>query len=123
MTDIRDASFTKLLNAYPNSIDAGSMRGTYLEAWAKVAVPVITRTVDYFLEHYQRCPSLDEFMEQAEKEKFRQQRSNRRLQIENCRACDHGWILADVTKDSYKPCESCLPETFESWATGAYLPN
>jgi len=120
---IKDSAFSKLIGAYSTSFDTGAMRPTYLAAWESLSDAVVSRTVNYFIYNWQRCPSLNEFMEESEKEQISQQRSSRKEDMANCRKCDSGWIEVGEDNEQFKPCESCRPETFENWATGEYAPS
>tara|TARA_R110002167_G_C12543567_1_gene640235 strand:+ start:179 stop:550 length:372 start_codon:yes stop_codon:yes gene_type:complete len=123
MFNVKDAAFTKLLGAYPQSFDAGAMRPTYLEAWEDLPDAVVSRTVDWFIKNWQRCPTLNEFMQQSQREHTLQRSSNQKREMANCRKCDSGWIEVGEDSGQFKPCESCRPETFENWATGEYAPS
>ena len=123
MINLKSAAFTKLLGAYPQSFDAGAMRPTYLEAWEDLPDAVVSRTVDWFIKNWQRCPTLNEFMQQSQREQTLQRSSNQRRVMANCRKCDSGWIEGGEDSGQFKPCESCRPETFENWATGEYAPS
>jgi len=123
MFNVKDAAFTKLLGAYPQSFDAGAMRPTYLEAWEDLPDAVVSRTVDWFIKNWQRCPTLNEFMQQSQREQTLQRSSNHKREMANCRKCDSGWIEVGEDSGQFKPCESCRPETFENWATGEYAPS
>ena len=120
---IKDEAFTKLINSYPTTFNAGNMRTTYLAAWEDLSDAVVSRTVEYFIKHFQRCPSLNEFMTQSTKEQTSQRRSSHIRDMANCKKCFSGWVEVDLKHDTWKPCESCLPETFENWATGEYAPS
>lgn len=120
MFNVKDAAFTKLLGAYPQSFDAGAMRPTYLRAWEDLPDAVVSRTVDWFVKNWERCPTLNEFMVQAKSEGASQHRINRVKNMANCQKCYSGFIEVDVEKDTWKPCDTCLPDTFEQWREGAY---
>ena len=117
MFNVKDAAFTKLLGAYPQSFDAGAMRPTYLGAWEDLPDAVVSRTVDWFVKNWQRCPTLNEFMAEAQNEQRSQRRINQKQNMANCQKC---WVEVDTSKDTWKPCDTCLPDTFEQWREGAY---
>jgi|TARA_R110002020_G_scaffold50348_7_gene142349 hypothetical protein len=119
--DMKDAAFTKLLNAYPNSYDGGNMRALWTDTWAAYDNSVIVRTVDHVVRTWQRCPSLDEFMQQVAVEIERQNFVARKERMEACNKCLTGFI--ETKPDFFRPCEDCLPEGYEQWRSGNYEPT
>ena len=117
---IKEQAFDKLIGSFPKSFDGGQMRQTYLKAWQELPDSVVSRTVDHFVKNGQKCPSLSEFMAQAKSERTSQRRINRAKNMAECQKCHSGWVETDTTKDTWTPCQSCLPDTFEQWREGAY---
>ena len=91
--------------------------------WEDLPDAVVSRTVDWFIKEWQRCPTLNEFMQQSQREHTLQRSSNQKREMANCRKCDSGWIEVGEDSGQFKPCESCRPETFDNWATGEYAPS
>jgi len=121
MSKVLDDTFSKLLDAYPDSYDAGNMRELWTQTWEKEPLSVIVRTADRLMKTWQRCPSLDEFMEETKKETHRQNRAALLEQMDACPECDHGYI--ETKENTFKPCHSCLPDSYERWAVGDYEPT
>jgi hypothetical protein len=79
------------------------------------------RTVDHVVRTWQRCPSLDEFMQQVAVEIERQNFVARKERMEACNKCLTGFI--ETKPDFFRPCEDCLPEGYEQWRSGNYEPT
>ena len=119
--EIYDKAFTKLLAAYPTSIEGPKMRGLWTDTWSAYEPSAVVRTVDHIVRTWQRCPSLDEFMTEVENEKQRQNYIARKEKMEACPNCDHG--LVETKPDFFRPCEDCLPEGYQQWRNGNYEPS
>ncbi len=117
---IKEQAFDKLIGSFPKSFDGGQMRQTYLKAWQELPDSVVSRTVDHFVKNSDKCPSLSEFMGKAKSEGSSQRRINRAQSLANCKKCYSGFIEVDVEKDTWKPCDTCLPDTFQQWRDGEY---
>jgi hypothetical protein len=121
MSRVLDDVFTKLLAAFPTSYDAGQMRPLWLSAWADFPLGVIVRTVEHVIRSYPTCPSLDEFLNEAETESLKVNRAHLRERMLVCEKCDMGMV--ETKPDLFRPCEDCLPEGYQRWFNGAYEPT
>jgi len=117
---IKEQAFDKLIGSFPKSFDGGQMRTTYLKAWQELPDSVVSRTVDHFVRKGDKCPSLSEFMAAAKTEGSSQRRANRAQSLANCQKCHSGWVEHNEKQDTWTPCQSCLPDTFEQWRDGKY---
>jgi hypothetical protein len=114
-------AFDKLLIAYPNNYASEQMRTLWLDTWSQHPISVISRTVNTVVRTWQRFPSINEFMELAEKEAGKQQFVLKREKMELCSKCDVGMV--ETKEDHFRPCESCLPDSYAQWASGEYEPR
>lgn len=115
-----EKAFDKLFERFPNNYASEKMRTLWLDTWSQHPIRVISRTVDTVIRELQQFPSIDEFMVMADKETKRQARIARQEQMANC-DCYSGFI--ETEPEMYRPCESCLPETYERWTSGEYEPQ
>jgi len=119
--NVVEQSFDKLLAAFPTSYGSDQMRVLWLDEWSQHPNSVIHRTVNTVVRTWQRCPSLEEFMELAEKESGKQSFVAQREKMDACPKCDCGMV---ETKDNhFRPCENCLPEGYDRWVVGVYEPR
>lgn len=118
---IQGDAFTKLLGAYPNSGDGRYMRTLWVDTWSSYPNSVIVRTVERVIRTWQRCPSLDEFMQEVTEEETRQSHAALRERMEACTKCDLGMV--ETKPNSFRPCDDCLPEGYERWCAGRYEPT
>tara|TARA_R110000751_G_scaffold63286_2_gene130726 strand:+ start:78 stop:446 length:369 start_codon:yes stop_codon:yes gene_type:complete len=116
-------AFNKLISAHPTVMQTDIMAETYIESWKKLSPATVSRTVDWFVANWARFPSLEEFNDQAKLERGLQNRNAKKQQMDSCLKCDRGFISVDLENDTFRPCEECLPDTFENWATGQYAPG
>ena len=121
MSRVLDEAFSKLLAAFPTSYDAGQMRPLWLSAWSDYPLAVVVRTVEFVIRSYSTCPSLDEFLEEADAESMKVNRAYLRERMLVCPKCDMGMV--ETSPDLFRPCEDCLPEGYERWANGMYEPT
>jgi hypothetical protein len=119
--NVSEESFTKLLGAFPTSYASEQMQTLWIDTWSQHPHRVIARTVNTVVRTWQRFPSLDEFMELAEKESGKQSFISQREKMDACLKCDSGMV---ETKDNhFRPCDSCLPDGYGQWASGQYEPR
>ena len=114
-------AFDKLLVGYPNNYASEQMRTLWLDNWSQHPISVISRTVDTIIRTWQRFPSIDEFMDLAEKEANKQSFIGRREKMETCPKCDQGMV--ETKENHFRPCEDCLPDSYGQWASGVYEPR
>ena len=117
---IHESCFDRLAAAYPNQQEH---RTAWLQSWADLENGVVSRTVDWFLKNWARCPTLAEFKAETSKERDRMKIASRREQTDACSHCVSGWVVTDWEKWFAHPCEACRPEQHDRWLTGKYLPT
>jgi len=121
MNNILDDAFEKLIAGFPTSFATDKMRALWLDTWSQHPKSVISRTVTTVVRTWQRFPSLDEFMELAEKESGKQSFVAQREKMDACPKCDCGMV--ETKENHFRPCENCLPDGYDRWAVGAYEPR
>ena len=116
-----DEAFTKMMDAFPSSYETPQMRPLWLSAWSDFSPSVIVRTVDIVIRNFITCPSLDEFLEEAQAESVKVIKSYMRERMVECTKCDMGFV--ETKPEFFRPCQSCLPDGFERWSRGSYEPT
>ena len=115
-----EKALDNLLEGFPTSYASEQMRSLWLHEWQEHPLSVISRTVYVVRRDLKEFPSLDEFMALAEEEAKKQQRIGRRERMEKC-SCHSGFVETDP--DMFRPCQKCLPETYDQWTSGEYEPR
>tara|TARA_B100000131_G_scaffold289853_1_gene302172 strand:- start:967 stop:1206 length:240 start_codon:yes stop_codon:yes gene_type:complete len=79
--------------------------------------------VDWFLNNWQRCPTLAEFKAETVNERNRMTVAAQRDRTNACANCESGFVIVNWEKWIAHPCEACRPEQFDRWQRGEYRPT
>ena len=120
MVNQLEKALNNLLEGFPTSYASEQMQTLWLDTWSQHPLSVISRTVYTVRRDLEQFPSLDEFMALAEEEAKKQERIGRQERMQKC-SCHSGFVETDP--DMFRPCESCLPETYAQWTNGEYEPK
>tara|TARA_R110000824_G_scaffold83708_2_gene209433 strand:+ start:8203 stop:8487 length:285 start_codon:yes stop_codon:yes gene_type:complete len=94
-----------------------------MNSWKDLDNAVLSRTVDWFIKNWAKCPTLAQFKEVTLDEQKRQNKAFLKDLTDSCPKCDSGWIQVDVIKDTFRPCDACRVEQFNRWQVGTYRPS
>jgi len=126
---------TKLIAAYPAAKVNEEMLETWTKRMGRYSPSITTKTVDTLIDNCKFFPSVAEFAEFAESERLKEKQARTARTRGECHECEGGWVLIDTPVDGVyddgtskikttaKPCRTCLPEPYESWASGEYKPR